>query len=444
MRAVSIPLRLYAVSLAAAAVCLFGLALAGPLQAAPVLGESPLATKVVLALTLTPLAILSGLFPIQVARQVKVSVVNAALFAAVLLLGSPWGAGVAAASVAGHNAVLWARRRRLLVDLVVNSAQALVTTTASALAAGLAASLIPPPGQLPAAACVAAVAMYLTNKGLVRLAVALATGASFWRLYWLGIRTHVWQEVALFLLGTLAALNAPQYPWVLLLVAFPTAIVYFSFKTNQQLRTQTREAVEQLADVVDMRDPYTFGHCQRVAALSARLAERLGLPPDEVELVRSAARVHDIGKIGVPDYVLLKQGKLEPDEWAQMQRHPDIGADVLAKFPDYVQGRELVRDHHERHDGDGYPRHLAPDKTPLGARIIAAADAYDAMTSQRPYRPALSPPEAVDELRRHRGRQWDGQVADALISLLEEDTRQAESAAGLPAPGRLAAAGGNA
>jgi putative nucleotidyltransferase with HDIG domain len=169
-----------------------------------------------------------------------------------------------------------------------------------------------------------------------------------------------------------------------------------------------------MADVVDDRDPYTFQHSESVAAHAVRTAKKLGLPAREVELIRHAARVHDLGKTAVPDEVLHKRGRLTDAEFELMKKHPQTGAEILEKLPGYRRGRELVVAHHERMDGRGYPRGLSGSAIPLGARIIAVADSWDAMTSDRPYRAALDPEAALGELLRGRGTQWDAEVVDAF------------------------------
>jgi putative nucleotidyltransferase with HDIG domain len=198
----------------------------------------------------------------------------------------------------------------------------------------------------------------------------------------------------------------------------PVAGLQLALNRSVQLREQTVSAVESMADVVDHRDPYTFQHSQSVAAHAVATAKKLGLPDREVELIRLAARVHDLGKIAVPDEVLHKQGRLTDAEFALMKKHPETGAEILAKFPQYKRGRELVLAHHERMDGRGYPRGLSGSAIPLGARIIAVADAWDAMTSDRPYRTALDPDVALGELLRGRGTQWDTEVVDAFALTL--------------------------
>ena len=151
-----------------------------------------------------------------------------------------------------------------------------------------------------------------------------------------------------------------------------------------------------------------------------RIARQMHLPEREVELVRLAARVHDLGKIAVPDKVLHKRGRLTDEEFAIMKRHPVTGAEILAKFPEYRKGRELVLAHHERVDGRGYPRGLERDEIPLGARIIAVADSWDAMTSDRPYRDALDKRVAMAELLRGRATQWDAEVVGAFAATMPD------------------------
>jgi len=149
-----------------------------------------------------------------------------------------------------------------------------------------------------------------------------------------------------------------------------------------------------------------------------RIARQMHLHESEVELIRLAARVHDLGKIAVPDEVLHKQGRLSDEEFAIMKKHPVTGAEILSKFPEYRKGRELVLAHHERVDGRGYPRGLERDQIPLGARVIAVADSWDAMTSDRPYRLAMDERVAMSELLRGRGIQWDTTVVDAFAATM--------------------------
>ncbi len=183
--------------------------------------------------------------------------------------------------------------------------------------------------------------------------------------------------------------------------------------------------VEALAALVEARDQYTGEHTHAVAGLTARLALLLGCDAADARLIGLAGRLHDVGKIAIPDAVLRKPGRLSADEWALVRAHPVVGADVVGRVPALRMLAPLVRAHHEHWDGRGYPDGLAGEAIPLGARIIAVADAYGAMTTDRPYRAARAASRALAELRRCAGVQFDPAVVDALGALV--DTREASA-----------------
>jgi diguanylate cyclase (GGDEF)-like protein len=184
-------------------------------------------------------------------------------------------------------------------------------------------------------------------------------------------------------------------------------------------RSSHLDAVILLSETLDLRDVSTSAHSQTVARYAAMIAGELGLDPERKERIRLAGMVHDLGKIGVPDHVLLKPGSLTPAEWQQMERHPEIGAQILdsASLPDLAR---WVLAHHERPDGTGYPLRLSGDAVSLEARILAVADAYEAMTSDRPYRAAMPAQAAREELLRHRATQFDAAAVDALLRSLDQ------------------------
>jgi HD-GYP domain-containing protein (c-di-GMP phosphodiesterase class II) len=159
-------------------------------------------------------------------------------------------------------------------------------------------------------------------------------------------------------------------------------------------------------------------HCERMAVLAGRIGEELGLWPDQLEIVRLGSFLHDIGKIAIPDRILLERGPLSAEETALMRTHPLIGDRLLAPFPALQAARPVVRWHHERWDGDGYPDGLAGEQVPLAARIVAVADALEAMSADRVYRPRLSLDEIVTELENGCGRQWDPVVAQIALDLV--------------------------
>ena len=183
-----------------------------------------------------------------------------------------------------------------------------------------------------------------------------------------------------------------------------------------------REAiVRSLAAAVDVRDGYTREHSHLVSDLSAAIARRIGLPSGDVARISVGALLHDVGKIGVPDAILTKEGELSPEEWECIREHPELGKRILEQAPELMDVMPLVFHHQERWDGTGYPERLRGEDIPLGARIIAAADAYHAIRSDRPYRSGRTHREAMRELRRCSGEQFDPRVVEALLAVLDTD-----------------------
>ncbi|GAC1515742.1 MAG: response regulator [Gemmatimonadaceae bacterium] len=186
---------------------------------------------------------------------------------------------------------------------------------------------------------------------------------------------------------------------------------------TRELREAQVEVLERLADAAEFRDDETGQHTHRVGALALRLARRLRLPESRVDLLHRAAPLHDVGKIGIPDRILLKPGRLDDDERAVMQTHTIIGASILAGGrAELVRMAECVaRSHHERWDGSGYPDRLAGDAIPIEARIVAVADVIDALTHDRPYRKAWASQDVIDYVRSETGRHFDPLVTEALL-----------------------------
>jgi len=178
------------------------------------------------------------------------------------------------------------------------------------------------------------------------------------------------------------------------------------------------ETLRALIGAVEARDAYTHGHSARVAELSVHIGLRLGLRPAGLRTLAEGAYLHDVGKVGIPDHVLNKPGALTGEERAWVQQHPLVGSDIVGRAPSLRDAIAVIRQHHERYDGSGYFG-LVGEHIPLGARVIAVADALDAMTSDRPYRPAMADAEALGELERGRGTQFDPRVVQAVLDLLD-------------------------
>jgi len=174
-----------------------------------------------------------------------------------------------------------------------------------------------------------------------------------------------------------------------------------------------------LAATVDAKDHYTYGHSKKVSEYAVVLSQALGLSQDRIATIRAAALLHDIGKIGIPDAILNKEGSLTAEEWKPIKTHPELGVEILRHVTDLAGCLPAILHHHERYDGTGYPTGLKGSDIPPEARILAVADAYDAITSLRPYHKKLSHREGLAELRRHAGTQFDPELVDVFCKAME-------------------------
>jgi putative nucleotidyltransferase with HDIG domain len=381
----------------------------------------------VLMLVLVLLGTAAANFPVMVSPRYKADTGPAIDLAFVLLFSPATAVALVGLTRILGDGVLCLRhnpetgtRRRAPIDLVFNTSQLMVAAAfaaivyhgvmSSSIGSGLAAQLV--------AAALAATTLYVVSTSAVVVAAGRMLKRSAFDIWAEAAGVELKQTAAIYIAGYLLAVLSDGRPLLAVVMMGPIAALQLALNRSTQLREQTVAAVESMADVVDRRDPYTYQHSQDVAAYAVRTARQLHLPDRDVEMIRLAARVHDLGKIAVPDAVLHKDGRLTDEEFALMKKHPQDGADILAKFPEYRRGRELVLAHHERMDGRGYPRGLTGAEIPMGARIIAVADAWDAMTSNRPYRKALDQDIALGELMRGRGTQWDADVVDAFGSTL--------------------------
>lgn len=181
-----------------------------------------------------------------------------------------------------------------------------------------------------------------------------------------------------------------------------------------QLRQAYLASMTALANAIDIRDPYTGGHVERVTAYSIAIGERLGFSEQTLEHLRYGAILHDIGKIHIRESTLKKSSHLSESEWEEMRRHPIIGAEMLKDIPYLAPAVPIIRHHHERWDGNGYPDELAGIEIPIGARVVSVADTFDAMTTNRPYRSARTFEEALQEIVRFSGKQFDPTVVEAF------------------------------
>ena len=370
---------------------------------------------------LTALAALTLRHPLRLSHRTRVDVATIPLLAIVLVF--PVGvAGLLAliALVAGQRSL-----HKDPVEALFNVGQG---SFSIALAAGCPAAvrdwdvLGPQVGGFgPIGAVVLAAAVLdLANTVLVMGAVLLEFGVQPTHVSWRTVTDDAPAHAVMSILGVVAAVLAVDHPIALPVLMLPAALVHRSLQETIRVRADTHDALAALIDVIELRDPYTSGHSRRVAATAHALAFRLGLSPEEADAIEVAGRVHDLGKAALDPALLTKSGQLTEAEWEQMRQHPVIGADVVARFAAYADGHRLVRHHHEAWDGSGYPDGLAGEDIPLGARILAVADAFDAMTSDRAYRSAKSAATALRILEEGAGRQWDPRVVAAMVDYLGE------------------------
>jgi len=215
---------------------------------------------------------------------------------------------------------------------------------------------------------------------------------------------------------------------ILSIIANHAAAALENVHLIEDLENAHLATLQSVALLLEAKDPYTHGHSERVRDYSVLAARRLGMSERQVSILRTAAALHDVGKIGVKDAVLNKAGKPTPDEWEQIKRHPVLGYEVLLPVKHLTEEHlDLVRGHHERMDGRGYPDGLHGEQLSPLIRVIVVADAYDAMASDRAYRPALSPKEIVEELEQGCDKQFDPKVARLFIDLIENEELPAAS-----------------
>jgi putative nucleotidyltransferase with HDIG domain len=195
-------------------------------------------------------------------------------------------------------------------------------------------------------------------------------------------------------------------------------------KTYRRLQHAIFQSLLGLANALEAKDAYTRGHSERVAELARRIALEAGIAPAAADTIAQAGLLHDLGKIAIPEGLLRKPGALSREEWAVMRQHPVVGAQIVAPLEFFADGAVILRHHHERHDGSGYPDGLRGELIPLGARIVAVADVYDALTSDRPYRSRLSHAEAARLIDAEAGRTLDAHLVALCIRLAPDDAPQ--------------------
>jgi len=260
---------------------------------------------------------------------------------------------------------------------------------------------------------------FLANSTLVSLVIGLAEGPSPWRVWQRNFQTGLMHHLSFIALGTLVAVTYfGAGAWGIVLFAIPFLVARQAFRLVMEIRSDLKDFVRALTEVLDEIDPYTRHHSMRVAAYSVRLARALKLSEHAIEELEYAALVHDLGKIG-PRHQRIVQtpGALSGEDLRVLREHPAAGAAIVSKVRALTRAAAIVRSHHEQPDGRGYPYGLLGDDVPFEARILKVMDAFDAMTSDRPYRRALTPPDAIAQIERGAGTEFDTRVVGCLLDL---------------------------
>lgn len=288
-----------------------------------------------------------------------------------------------------------------------------------ALAAALVAHLPVTPAVLPAVG--AAVTMWLGDILTGPLLLTPMLGRHPIAVIHMMVREGGMIEGLEYLIGLLGVVIARQSYWALALLIPPTAVIHLTFRRAHEMKAESRAILEDMADLVDARDPALGDHSRRTAALARDILGALGASGPEVDLIITAARLHDIGKITIPEEILLARDVLSPSDRSTLHAHAQRGAEILTRYPSTARIAGMIRHHHESWDGGGYPDGLRGTEIPFGSRVIAVAERYDSMVNRRSGYLPIPPRQAAAVLRDGRGRHWDPQIVDALLEARSPD-----------------------
>jgi HD-GYP domain-containing protein (c-di-GMP phosphodiesterase class II) len=276
-------------------------------------------------------------------------------------------------------------------------------------------------------------AFSVTNMFLAVTAASLRTKSPMARIWALSVSNTLFGTIALVFLGWLMAEVAINVGlWATVLFMVPLLLARYSFTKYAETRAMFLGTVSALSQAIDAKDGFTRGHADRVSRIAGAIAREMALSERLIEEIELAGMLHDIGKIGVEDQILMKPARLDPHEQELMRRHPIYGASILEPSESLRPLVPLVLHHHENFDGSGYPEGRKGEEIPLGSRIIIVADAYEAMTSDRIYRKAIGHERAMEQLNRYKGIQFDPQVVRALDTLIEKRGAGAFELSALP------------
>lgn len=398
---------------------------------------------------LVGLTLLTSSITVKVPSTVAtLSVSEAFVFSSVILFG--WQAGAVVASLDGLVISHWLQRRRNQPSYRVlfnATAPALSTTVAAWIYFRAGAPAVDAAdfhvAQILIPLCAFAATYFVANTALLALAIALEQRLSALKVWkqnfmWLWLNFFSGASIAALVVsfGGKEGASALGAIWVVLPLL---GISYFTYKTSteriedanrhvDQLNTLYLSTIETLAMAIDAKDQITHGHIRRVQKYAVLLAREIGVTDDQqLQAIAAAALLHDMGKLAVPEYILNKPGALTPAEFERMKLHASVGADILSAIDFPYPVVPIVRHHHENWDGGGYPSGLRGANIPIGARILSVVDCFDALTSDRPYRPRLSDDDALQVVRERRGTMYDPLIVDAFLGMYRQLRAEADS-----------------
>ena len=399
-----------------AAIWLLGGAAAAAAIFGPLVGGRNLSIAFPVVL-LIAFATVADLFPVTFEQRYEITVSNVFLIGAVMIYrGDPGQAAI----VALVSTLIWQLvTRRPWYKLLTNVA--LPTTAVVAGSTVLGAVGWSDATHSVIGAGLMLIVYFIADTVPLSMLLSSLEGRPFQVAYVSNYAGVVLELVGIEFFGLIFYLAWDESPWLSLLFIVPTVILRQAYFQVERLRNDSLRALAAITDVIESRDELTHHHTQAVSAYARRVAERMKLSPDLIWQVSVAGQLHDLGKIAVRDSILFKPGKLTEAEMDLMRKHCAVGHDIVRQFSNLEKVAALVRAHHERYDGQGYPDGVGGASLPIGAAIVAVADAFDAMRTDRPYRKAMPLEKAIDTLKLGLGTQWHPVVGATFIQIMLED-----------------------
>jgi len=359
--------------------------------------------------------ILADSFPVTLPRGGNVTVSFAAIAASILIF-QPF----IVITVAIARDLLLLLKRENAIKHTFNIAQFAISTGLAALIYRLYTPVGTDFTYVHVTAFIASmIVLFILNHTFVTLILAFTQDEKPYAIWLTNIKWCTLQFLSMAPLGALIAVIYINIGfWGLVLFLLPLIIARHSFQSYIDMRQTFLDTIKSLSLAIDAKDPYTKGHSSRVADYATLLAKELQWPEDKVEFLSYVALIHDVGKVAVPENILKKDSLLTNEEFDIMKKHSEAGAEVIKDVKFFAAGSNIIKHHHERWDGNGYPDQLKGEDIPEGARILAVADSYDAITTDRPYRKALAPLEAIKEIQNCSGTQFDPKGVKAFTRII--------------------------